>query len=104
MSLLLAGAQVLGGDVHDAVGVDVKGNLDLGHATAGRGDAVQAEAAQGLVVGAISRSPWRTWTSTWVWLSAAVVKIWLFLAGMVVLRSMSLVFTPPMVSMPRDRG
>ena len=31
-----------------------------------------------------------------VWLSAAVEKIWLFLVGMVVLRSMSLVQTPPM--------
>ncbi|MPN58710.1 hypothetical protein SDC9_206422 [bioreactor metagenome] len=37
-------------------------------------------------------------------MSAAVVNTWLFLAGMVVLRSMSLVMTPPMVSMPRDRG
>ena len=37
-------------------------------------------------------------------MSAAVVKIWLFFTGMVVLRSMSLVITPPMVSMPRDRG
>ena len=39
-----------------------------------------------------------------VWLSAAVEKIWLFFTGMVVLRSMSLVQTPPMVSMPRDSG
>ena len=43
-------------------------------------------------------------TSTWVWPSAAVEKIWLFLVGMVVLRSMILVITPPMVSTPRDRG
>ena len=57
-----------------------------------------------LLYWAISRSPWSTWTSTEVWLSAAVVKIWLFLTGMVVLRSISLVITPPMVSMPRDRG
>ena len=48
--LLLAGAQILGGDVHDAVGVDVEGDLDLRHAAAGGGDAVQVEAAQGLVV------------------------------------------------------
>src|SRR3954453_19627384 len=34
--LLLASAQVLGGHVHDAVGVDVEGHLDLRHA-AGRG-------------------------------------------------------------------
>ena len=43
-------------------------------------------------------------TSTLVWLSAAVEKIWLFFTGMVVFRSISLVNTPPMVSMPRDRG
>ena len=47
--LLLAGAQVLGGDVDDAVGVDVESHLDLGHAAAGRSDAVQVEAAQRLV-------------------------------------------------------
>ena len=49
--LLGAGAHVLGGDVHDAVGVDIKGDLDLRHAT-GRGrDAGELEAAEGLVVG-----------------------------------------------------
>ena len=48
--LLLAGAQILGGHVHDAVGVDVEGDLDLRHAAAGGGDPVQVEAAQGLVV------------------------------------------------------
>lgn len=35
-----------------------------------------------------------------VWLSAAVEKTWDFLVGMVVLREMSLVITPPSVSMP----
>src|SRR5699024_10416738 len=48
--LLLAGAQVLGADLHDAVGVDVKGDLDLGHAAGRRCDAVQGEHAQALVV------------------------------------------------------
>ena len=51
-----------------------------------------------------SRSPWRTWISTWVWLSDAVEKICDFDVGMVVLRSMSLVMTPPRVSMPSDSG
>ena len=41
---------------------------------------------------------------TAVWLSAAVEKTWLLRVGMVVLRSMSLVKTPPRVSMPRDSG
>ena len=49
--LLGAGTQILGGDVDDAVGVDVEGHLDLRYAAAGRGDAVQMEAAQTLVGG-----------------------------------------------------
>mmetsp|Transcript_14331 Transcript_14331/g.38371 ORF Transcript_14331/g.38371 Transcript_14331/m.38371 type:complete len:527 (-) Transcript_14331:71-1651(-) len=53
---------------------------------------------------AISRSPWRTLTPTWVWLSAAVEKTWDFLVGMVVLRLMRRVKTPPRVSMPRESG
>src|SRR5207245_2415669 len=53
---------------------------------------------------ASSRSPWRTWMSTAVWLSTAVVKVSLTLVGMVVLRSTSRVKTPPMVSMPSESG
>ena len=48
--LLLAGAQVLGGDIDYAVGIDVEGNFYLRHTAAGRGNAVQMEAAQALVV------------------------------------------------------
>ena len=48
--LLLAGAQVLGLDVHDAVGVDVEGDLDLGDATGCRRYADQVEPAQRRVV------------------------------------------------------
>mmetsp|Transcript_16408 Transcript_16408/g.62228 ORF Transcript_16408/g.62228 Transcript_16408/m.62228 type:complete len:218 (-) Transcript_16408:461-1114(-) len=57
-----------------------------------------------LLSAAISRSPWSTVMPTWVWLSAAVEKVWLRRVGMVVLRGMSLVITPPRVSMPRDSG
>ena len=53
---------------------------------------------------AISRSPCSTWTSTDGWLSSAVVNTSVRLVGMVVFRSMSLVMTPPLVSMPRDSG
>ena len=49
--LLLAGALVLGGDLHDAVGVDVEGDLDLRHATTRGGDAGELELAEALVVG-----------------------------------------------------
>ena len=41
---------------------------------------------------------------TAVWLSSAVEKTWLFLVGIVVLRSISRVNTPPSVSMPSDSG
>jgi len=37
-------------------------------------------------------------------MSSAVEKVWLFLVGIVVLRSISRVNTPPRVSMPSDSG
>lgn len=48
--VLLAGALVLGRDVHDAVGVDVEGDLDLRDAAGRRRDAGQLEGAEQLVV------------------------------------------------------
>ena len=57
-----------------------------------------------LLSAAISRSPWKTRIVTAFWLSSAVEKIWLFLVGIVVLRSISRVKTPPSVSMPSDSG
>ena len=42
--------------------------------------------------------------STLVWPSLAVEKTWLFCVGIVVLRSISLVITPPRVSMPSESG
>ena len=53
---------------------------------------------------AISRSPWSTWISTDVWPSSAVEKISDLRVGMVVLRSISFVITPPLVSMPSESG
>ena len=50
------------------------------------------------------RSPCTTLISTAVWLSAAVEKIWLFLVGIVVFLSISLVAIPPIVSMDSDSG
>ena len=44
---------------------------------------------------AISRSPWKTRIVTAVWLSAAVLKTCFRSVGIVVLRSTSLVITPP---------
>ena len=43
--LLLAGAQILGGNIHNTVGVNVKGDFDLRHAAGRRSDTVQMEGA-----------------------------------------------------------
>ena len=51
-----------------------------------------------------SRSPCSTCTCTLFWLSATVVKISEFLVGIVELRSMTFVNTPPCVSTPSDSG
>ena len=48
--LLLAAALVLGGDAEDAVGVDIEGHLDLGHAPRRRRDAGELELAEQVVV------------------------------------------------------
>ena len=53
---------------------------------------------------AISRSPCSTWISTLVWPSAAVEYTSVLRVGMVVLRSIIFVMTPPMVSTPSDSG
>mmetsp|Transcript_23724 Transcript_23724/g.78820 ORF Transcript_23724/g.78820 Transcript_23724/m.78820 type:complete len:343 (-) Transcript_23724:846-1874(-) len=53
---------------------------------------------------AISRSPCSTLMPTCCWLSAAVEKVCDFLVGMVVFRLMSLVITPPSVSIPSESG
>jgi hypothetical protein len=90
--------------VEDAVGVDLEGDLDL-RLAAGRGaDAFEAEPSQDRLSAARSRSPWSTTMSTAVWFSSAVLNTSVRRAGMVVLRSMNLVITPPMVSTPSDSG
>ena len=95
----------LAADVHDAVGVDVEGDLNLRHAPRRGGDAGQLEPAQGLVIG---RHFPLALEHVYVHRRLAVRRrgehLALLALGMVVLRSMSRVNTPPMVSMPRDRG
>ncbi len=103
--LLLAGGLVLRRDVDDAVGVDVEGDLDLRHAARRRRNADQVELAERACCRRPFRArPGRRGWSTAVWLSSAVEKIWLFLVGIVVLRSIRRVNTPPRVSMPSDSG
>ena len=48
--VLLAGAAVMRGDVEDAVGVDVEGDLDLRHSARRRRDPIQGECPQDAVV------------------------------------------------------
>ena len=57
-----------------------------------------------LVQKKISHSTTLTWMSTPGWLSEYVVKVCVCLVGMVVLRLMREVMTPPAVSIPRDSG
>ena len=47
--LLSSGGFVEGTDLQNAVGVNVKADLDLGNATGGGGDAGELEAAQGFI-------------------------------------------------------
>ena len=48
--LFLAGAQILSGNMDNAVGVDIKGYLDLRNAAGSSGDTVHTELAQELVI------------------------------------------------------
>src|SRR3989338_2773436 len=53
---------------------------------------------------AMGLSPWMTWMSTAVWLSAAVENTSFLPVGMVVFLGISTVITPPRVSTPRESG
>lgn len=46
----LAGALLDGGDVHDTVGINIEGDLNLGNTTGGRGDTGKLELAEQVVV------------------------------------------------------
>jgi len=48
--LLLASRLVLGGNVHDTVGIDIEGDLDLGNTTGSHGDSLEFEISKFLVV------------------------------------------------------
>ena len=91
--------------LQDAVGVDVEGDLDLRHAARRRRDVGQVEPAQRLVVArrARARPAARGWSprSGCRRRSRTPVDA---LVGIVVFFSMSLVITPPSVSMPSDSG
>ncbi len=52
----------------------------------------------------VSRSPWTTWMSKPVWLSAYVVNVCVAPVGIVVLRWISFSTTPPIISTPSDSG
>ena len=103
--LLLAGRLVLGLDARRCRWRRCRRSTSICGTPRGAGGMpVRSNWPSSLLSAAISRSPWRTWMVTAVWLSSAVEKTWLFLVGMVVLRSISLVKTPPRVSMPSESG
>ncbi len=49
--MLFAGAFVFGADMHDAVGINVKGHFDLRHTARCGRDVFEVELAEDLVVG-----------------------------------------------------
>ena len=79
-------------------------DLDLGTPRGAGGRSTSWNLPSVLLYIAISRSPWSTWISTEGCMSSAVVNTSVRRVGMVVLRSMSLVITPPLASMPRTAG
>ena len=93
--LFLAGAEVFRGDVQDAVRVDVEGDFDLRHAARGRRDAVEVELAEVLVVAGELALALQDIDSTPGWLSLEVEKISDLRVGIVVLRWIIWVDTPP---------
>ena len=76
----------------------------LGTPRGAGGMPVSSKRARLRLSAAISRSPCSTWIGTSGWLSTLVVKISLCSVGMVVLRGISLVKTPPPVSTPIESG
>ncbi len=68
------------------------------------GMSVRLNCPSDLLPEARSRSPCSTWIVTAFWLSSAVENTCCALVGMVVFLLISLVITPPSVSMPRDSG
>ena len=104
MLLHLAGAEVLGRDVHQAVGVDVEGDLDLRHAARRGRNTDELEARQGLVVaGHLALALQHVHAHQRLVVDGGGEHL-LFLQGMVVFLSMILVKTPPAVSTPRESG
>ena len=102
--LLLAGGLVLGGDADNAVGVDVERDFDLRHAARRGRNALQVETAQRLVVGRHLAFALEHIDGDGGLVVLGGGENLAFLVGMVVLRSISRVKTPPRVSMPSDSG
>ena len=103
--LLLAGAQVLRADTARMPLASMSNvTSTCGMPRGAGGMPVSWNLPSDLLFCAISRSPCSTWISTEGWLSSAVEKTSDFFVGIVVLRSISRVMTPPLVSMPSVSG
>lgn len=128
--LLAACAFVLGRHMDDAIGVDVECDLDLRDSTRGWRDSYQSKLTQQLVVCRhlsltlahfdlhlslsisccgehLEGNMWHCRShgaSLRLWDCSPALNTWLFLVGIVVFLLMSLVKTPPRVSIPSDSG
>jgi len=94
----------LGRHVGDAVRVDVEGDLDLRHAARRRGRPTRWNLPSARLSRASDSLALEHVDFALVWLSDAVEKILALRVGIVVLRGMRVVFTPPIVSIPRRHG
>ena len=95
--LFVAGGLVFGRGVQDAVGIQVECDLDLRRPRGAGGRPSSRNLPSVMLSAAIGRSPCSTRMSTPVWASAAVLNTSLLRVGIVALRGMSVVITPPIV-------
>ena len=92
------------GDVQDSVGIKVEGDLDLGDTTGSRGDTGELELAEQVVVlGACTLTLEDLDQDTGLVVGEGGEDLGL-LGGDGGVALMSVVMTPPAVSIPRDRG
>ena len=91
-------------DRQDAVGVDVERDLDLRHAARRGHDAFEVEAAERAVVPRLGALALQHVDLDLGLAVVAVEKISSRRVGMVVLRGISAVITPPSVSTPSESG
>jgi len=102
--VFLAGRLVFRRDVQDPVRVDIERHLDLRHAARRSRNIGQVELPEALIAARHLALALQNVDVTADWLSSAVEKVCDALVGIVVFFWISLVITPPSVSMPSESG